>query len=230
MIAITAEETMQRVKRSRWHAEWRVAPIPISIGLLLMLHYVVGVPLWIVACCFVWIPLYYVAYPALLRKKWTQFEKVFARDFQRGAHKKLLTRYKKSWFLRRFGPRAEMLGKLGLIYAAMSRNREAEQALERAVDEAKGIHRDRLLFNLANVKFELGKREDAAAYYRALRPTSPYRHAAATHLAILDMQAGRRTEQARATLEREMPRAQGPIRAHIEAALAAPRERAKAPR
>lgn len=219
MASTTAEDYMQKSKRSGIKFEWRAALIPISLVTMSLLHFIFKVPLWILAIACIWIPIYYVAYPLVLRNKWIAFEKEFALQFQKGDYKQLLELYKKQWFLRRFGPRAEMLGKLGLIYAAMERFREAEHALERAIETSPTTQRDRLYFNLANVKFELGKYDAAGEIYRTLRPSSPYRHASQTNLAIIDMHMGRHLEKARRVLEQELQRSNGQLKTRIEQAL-----------
>lgn len=219
MTSTTAEDYMQKSKRSGIKFEWRAALIPISLVTMSLLHFIFKVPLWLLAIACIWIPIYYVAYPLVLRNKWIAFEKEFALRFQKGDYKLLLEFYKKQWFLRRFGPRAEMLGKLGLIYAAMERYRDAEHALERAIETSPTTQRDRLYFNLANVKFELGKYDAAGEIYRTLRPSSPYRHASQTNLAIIDMHMGRHLEKARRVLEQELQRSNGQLKTRIEQAL-----------
>ncbi len=220
MRSLTAEETMQRVRRSSLRIEWRRALIPLSLIVMIVLRVAFNAPLWALSLACLWIPIYYIGYPRLLSKRWTAFEKAFALRFQRGEYKQLLELYEGEWFLRRFGPRAEMLGKLGLIFSAMERYREAEQALERAIEEAPPSARDRLYFNLANVKFELGKHEDAEQIYRTLKPQSPYRHAAQTQLALIDLSQGRRVPVARQILQQERKRAPEHLRARIDEALA----------
>ena len=220
MSTTALEDPMKKkTKREGIEFEAKGLLIPISLGIMALLRFMFGVPLWILAMMCVWIPLYFLGYPALVRRRWLVFEKEFALRFQRGEYKKLLDFYKDQWFLRRFGPKPEMLGKLGLIYAAMERYRDAEQAFERAIEEAAKGQRERLYFNLANVKFELGKYDDAEQIYRTLKPSSPYRHASQTHLAIIDVHQGRRLDVARTILKQERARAHGPLRARIDQAL-----------
>ena len=212
---------MRQIKpRAGVKVEWRRMLVPLSLLLLFALRYLFNAPIWTLFVLCLWVPLYYLGYPWLLRRTWERFERQFAQRFQRGEYKQLLELYRGQWFLRRFGPQAEMLGKLGLIYSAMERYREAEQALERAVSAAHVAHRDRLCYNLANVKFELHKVEEAEEIYRSLRPGSPYRHAAQTQLALIDLHQARRVPVARKILEQELKRATGPLKARIEAALA----------
>lgn len=221
MSATTAEGLMgKKAKQSKIKFEWRGALIPLSLLVMALLRFVFDVPLWILAIMCAWIPLYYIGYPMTLRKKWIAFEKEFSLRFQRGEYKQLLELYRKQWFLRRFGPRSQMYGKLGLIYSALERYREAEEAFERAIDATPSGQRDRLYFNLANVKFELGKYDAAEEIYRSLKPSSPYRHASQTHLAIIDLHRGKRVEVARRILEQEQRRASGQLKTRIEQALA----------
>jgi|GEM_PF-1685711 tetratricopeptide (TPR) repeat protein len=220
MFTTTAEEPMQGARRTGLQIELKGLLIPISIGVMALLRFIFQVPIWVLMILCIWIPIYYLGYPWMLRKKWYAFEKEFAFRFQKGEYKQLLELYSKQWFLRRFGPKTEMLGKLGLIYSALERYRDAEQVLERAIEATPQAQRDRLYFNLANVKFELGKYEAAEQIYRALRPDSPYRHSSQTYLAIIDLHRGRRTEIARRILEREQKRAVGQLKQRIEQALA----------
>ncbi len=216
----TFEESMKQQEQSGLTVEWKALALPVSLGFMAILHLMFDVPLWILAAFCAWIPLYYILYPAMMRKKWSAFEKEFARRFQRGDHKQLLEFYKQQWFLRKFGPRAEMLGKLGLIYSALERHREAEHVIQEAIEATPSEYRERLYFNLANIKFELGKYDAAAAIYRTLKPSSPYRRAAQTQLALIDLSNGQHHEMARKILNRELPNATGTMRERIELALA----------
>lgn len=217
----SSENLMPKPKRAKkFSIDLRSALIPLSLVLLFVLRFKFNAPTWVLGLICLWVPLYYVVYPFVLRKKWFEFEKQFTVMFQKGEHKQLLEYYKSQWFLRRFGPNSEMLGKLGLIYSALERYRDAEQAFERAVETAQNAQRDRLYFNLANVKFELNKQQEAAEIYRSLRPGSPYRHAAQTQLALIDIHQGRRVKDASKLLNRELKRATGPLKKRIETALA----------
>src|SRR5690554_8087141 len=113
-----------------------------------------------------------------------------------------------------------MLGKLGLIYSAMHQYREAEDALEKAIDHSHKSQRDKLYFNLAGVKYELGRYEDAEQILKSLRVNSPYGHSARTQLALIDLRRGRRTKAAREFLEKKLPRTNGEVKIRIERALA----------
>jgi tetratricopeptide (TPR) repeat protein len=220
MMNPTAEELMPRTKRGV-QIYWRAALIPLSLAVLATLRFVFHAPMWVLIVGCLWIPAYYLIYPVVLNQRWHAFDREFTVQFQRGEYKQLLAYYKSQWFLRRFGPRAEMMGKLGLIYAAMQRFRDAEQVLEGAVETAGPGTRDRLYFNLANVKFELGKHDAAEQIYRSMKPGSPYRHAAQAHLALIDMGRGERVDEARVVLKQERKRASGTLRERIDEALAA---------
>ena len=202
------------------HIDWGKALIPLSL-LAMFMMWELGTPLWVLGLFTLWMPAYYLAYPMYLRRKWTAFEKSFATKFQQGDYRALLDAYKGEWFLRKFGPKAEMLQKLALIYAAMDKNREAEQVLERALELTPAPYRDRLYFNLANIKYELGKYAEAEQMYKALRQGSPYRHAVQTQLALIDLHQGRNVERAREFLESERDGAHGPARQRIDDALSA---------
>jgi tetratricopeptide (TPR) repeat protein len=199
--------------------DWHKALIPLSLITMFILWTQFQAPVWVLALFSLWIPLYYIAYPWYLRRKWTEFDKNFAMKFQQGDYRGLLDYYRAQWFLRKFGPRPEMLSKLALIYSAMEKYRESEQVLERAVELAPGGHRDRLYFNLANVKYELGKYDEAEQMYRALRKGSPYGHSVRTQLALIDLHRGDHPEKAREYLEQERENASGSTRARIDEAL-----------
>jgi tetratricopeptide (TPR) repeat protein len=198
--------------------EWRHGLIPLSL-LAMVVLLGMGAPLWSLALFTLWIPLYYIAYPWLLKRRWRDFEKEFTVRFQQDELDELLDDYQSRWFLRKFGPRAQMLDKLGLIYAAMENYREAEHVFEQALDAAEHEDTDKLFFNLANVKYELGKYEDAEQIYRSLQGASPYRRSIETQLALIDLHKGRRVEEARDFLEDERDRATGLMRNRIERAL-----------
>ena len=201
--------------------DWQRALIPLSLLVLVVLRFALHAPLWLLTALCLWIPVYYVGVPVLINHRWRRFEKEFTIRFQRGDYRGLLEYYRAQWLLRRFGPRAEMLAKLGLIYFALERYREAEHALERAIDASQlGSFREQLFYNLANVKFELGKYEDAEQIYRSLRGGSPYRQSAQTQLALIDLHRGQRVEQALQVLRSERHRASGMLRDRIDEALA----------
>ncbi len=199
--------------------DWHKALIPISLFTMFVLWTQFHAPVWVLALFSLWIPLYYIAYPWYLRKKWTEFDKAFAQKFQQQDYRGLLEYYRSQWFLRKFGPRGEMLSKLALIYSAMEKYRESEQVLERALDLTRRGNRDRLYFNLANVKYELGKYDEAEQMYRALKKSSPYGHSVQTQLALIDLLRGTRTDEARRFLEAEREQAPRPLRERIDAAL-----------
>lgn len=203
----------------RWKIDWRRGLIPLSLLILVVLHFGIGAPWWVLAVFCLWIPVYFIGVPWYRLRRWHIFDKNFTQRFQRGEHKTLLEDYRKEWFLRRFGPRAEMMSRLGLIYSALEKYREAEMALERSID-AFGPHvPEQVYFNLANVKFELGKFDDAMQIYLTMRGNSPYQRAARTQMALIDLHKGARIEQARDFLEGEVDRATGAMRERIERAL-----------
>lgn len=199
--------------------DWQRGLIPLSLFILFVLYFGFGAPWWVLAVFCLWIPAYYLGVPYYKKRKWNDFEETFARHFQRGEHKTLLEKYRKQKFLRRFGPQSEMLSKLGLIYSALEKYRKAEHAFERAIDEREGNVPEQLYFNLANVKFELGKYDDAMQIYLTLRDNSPYQQAAKTQMALIDLHKGARTDQAIEYLEEEKENATGSMRDRIEEAL-----------
>ena len=207
--------------KGKLQVDWRRGLIPASLLVMFILTFYFRVPWWVLGVFMLWIPLYYLAYPSYLRKKWSNFERDFATHFQKRDYKTLLEFYRKQWFLRKFGPRAEMLSKLALIYSGMEKYRESEQVLEEAIEMTPGPYRDRLYFNLANIKYELGKYEEAEQMYKALRKNSPYRHSVRAHLALINLQRGQSINESKTLLEKELETATGSIKQRIEAALAA---------
>lgn len=191
----------------------------LSLAILMILHFGLAAPWWVLLLFCIWIPLYYVGVPYYRQKRWEAFEHNFAQRFQRGEHKTLLEEYRKERFLRRFGPQAEMLSRLGLIYSAMEKYREAEHAFENAIDSYEGRVPEQTYFNLANVKFELGKFDEAMKIYLTLRGNSPYQRAARTQMALIDLHKGARVEQARSFLETERARVSESMRERIDRAL-----------
>ncbi len=207
-------------KKGKLRIEWRRGLIPLSLLIMFVLTFYFKVDWWILGLFVMWIPIYYLAYPWYLRRKWAAFEKEFAARFQKRDYRGLLELYRKQWFLKKFGPKPEMLSKLSLIYSGMEKYRDAEQVLERAIDLTPTPYRDRLYFNLANVKYELGKYDEAEHLYKALKNGSPYAHSVRAQLALIDVHQGREANETRELLENELKNATGVLRSRIEEALA----------
>lgn len=199
--------------------DWHKALIPLSLLTMFILWTQFQAPVWVLALFSLWIPIYYIGYPWYLQRKWTDFDKTFAMKFQKGDYRDLLEYYRRQWFLRKLAPRPMMLSKLALIYSAMEKFREAEQVLEQALEMARTGQRDRLFFNLANVKYELGKYDEAEQMYRALKKGSPYGHSVRTQLALIELHRGDHTDEARRYLEQEEENATGPTKDRIRDAL-----------
>lgn len=211
---------MAQTKTGPLKFDWRRGLIPISLLILIVLRFGLHAPMWVLLLFCLWIPIYYLFIPHYTARRWIAFEKNFNQRFQRGEHKLLLEDYRKERFLRRFGPRDVMLQKLGLIYSAMEKFREAEHAFEQAIAATDGPLPEQTLFNLANVKFELGKLDEAMKIYLTLRGNSPYQRAARTQMALIDLHKGARVEQAVKFLEDEKKRTSGTMRERIDRALA----------
>lgn len=206
-------------KERRLKISFHRGVIFLSLAILMILHFGLAAPWWVLALFCVWIPLYYMGFPYYRKRRWEEFERLFAQRFQRGEHKALLEDYRKARFLRRFGPQAEMLSRLGLIYSALEKYREAEHALERAIDSCEGRVPEQTYFNLANVKFELGKFDDAMKIYLTLRGNSPYQRAARTQMALIDLDRGARVDQAMSFLKGEREKVSENMRERIDRAL-----------
>lgn len=205
---------------SAWQIDWRRGLIPLSLLVLVILYFGFDAPWWALALFCLWIPAYYLGVPHYKKRKWKDFEERFARKFQRGEHRQLLEDYRQEWFLRRFGPRDQMLSKLGLIYSALEKYEQAERAFEEAIDACGGEAPQQLYFNLANVKFELDKQDEAMRIYLSLRKDSPYQRAARARMALIDLEKGARVEQAVEFLEDHKESASDSMRDRIERALA----------
>lgn len=219
LLAASSTHTSNAMAKGKLHIEWRRGLIPLSLLIMFVLTFYFKVDWWVLGLFVLWIPLYYIIYPWYLRRRWGQFEKEFAAKFQKRDYRGLLELYRKQWFLRKFGPDAEMLSKLSLIYSGMEKYREAEQVLERAIEITPAVYRDRLYFNLANVKYELGKYDEARHLYKALENGSPYGHSIRAQLALIDVHRGREVSGARELLEKELKSATGVLRKRIERAL-----------
>lgn len=207
------------MSKSRIEIDWRRALIPISLAIMFLMVFYFKTPLWALALFMLWMPIYYLAYPWYLRKRWLNFEREFAFHFQQRNFKTLLQFYRDNWFLRKFGPRAEMLTKLSLIYSGMEKYREAEQVLEQAIELTPSTHRDRLYYNLANVKYELGKYDEAEQMYKALNRGTPFGQTVRVQLALIDLQRGRSVAAAKKTLQTELENSTGVLKARITDAL-----------
>jgi len=211
---------MDERRSRRLQIDWRRGLIPLSLLSLFILYFGFGVPIWTLALISLWVPLYYLAYPLYLQRRWKQFDREFTLRFQKQDCKDLLKFYRSQRFLRHFGPQAEMLSKLGLIYSAMEKYREAEHAYECAIGASSLPPSDQLYFNLANVKYELGKYDDALQIYKSLRSNSPYQHSIRTQLALIDLHRGSGVEQARDFLIKDQDQASGTLKVRITEALA----------
>lgn len=207
------------MSRARLEIDWRRALIPLSLGIMFLMVFYFNTPLWVMVIFLMWMPLYYMAYPWYLEKRWLAFEREFALLFQQRNFKGLLEFYRENWFLRKFGPRGEMLTKLSLIYSGMEKYRESEQVLEQAIELTAAPHRDRLYYNLANVKYELGKYDEAEQMYKALNRGTPFGQTVRVQLALIHLQQGKSVEKARQTLEQELSNTTGVLKSRIEDAL-----------
>ena len=207
------------MSRARLEIDWRRALIPLSLGIMFLMVFYFNTPVWVMFIFLMWMPVYYMAYPWYLEKRWLAFEREFALLFQQRNFKGLLEFYRENWFLRKFGPRAEMLTKLSLIYSGMEKYREAEQVLEQAIELTAAAQRDRLYYNLANVKYELGKYDEAEQMYKALNRGTPFGQTVRVQLALINLQQGRSVDTARRTLETELSNATGVLKSRIEDAL-----------
>lgn len=206
--------------RPRLQIDWKRALIPISLGSFFVLYFYFQVPLPVLAVLSLWIPLYYLVLPWFAWRRWEAFEREFAYRFPRGDFQGLLAFWQAQRFLRLFGPEAQMLGKLGLIYLGLNRMREAEIVLERALLATHPTGRQRVMLNLAHARFKLGKLDEAAQLYRLVLRTTPHNATATTRLALIDIHKGRSIEEARKTLEDARATATGDDRTLIEEALA----------
>lgn len=212
----------------RMQLDMRRALIPISLGVFFILYFYFRVPIWGLAILMLWIPLYYMGVPLYTRYRWTHFEKEFAYRFPQQDYKGLLELYRSQWFLRQFGPKAPMLGKLGLIYSAMGRYRDAERILEAAVRNAPPGTGEKFMLNLAHVKYELGKYTEAHQLYRRLLKRTPHLSGAATRIAMINAHTGKDLEHALKHLERQLELANGEEKTRISEAIQSARSQLKA--
>lgn len=216
----------QPASRQRPKLDFKRALIPISLGVFFVLYFYVQAPVWVLALLTLWIPLFYIGVPYYTHRRWLRFEKDFAWRFSKQDHQGLLALYKDAWFLRSFGPRDLMLGKLGLIYAAMGKHRDAERVLENAIQQAEPSARGQFMLNLGQVKLDLGKYAEARQIYRRLLKRSPHLSRAEAKLNLIDAHLGKRLDEVIPLLQRDLQRAQGDERRRIQDALDAARQRA----
>jgi tetratricopeptide (TPR) repeat protein len=195
------------------------ALIPVSLGLFFVLRFVFHVPTWALAVLLLWIPVYYLGIPWLAGRRWHAFEREFAYRYPQGDHKSLLSFWQGQFFLRQFGPKPLMLEKLALIYQALGRVRDAETVLERAVELADKRMRPTFLPNLAHVKYELGKYDEAEPIYRRLLRRFPHNTAAQTRLALIHIHTGHDIDASLTVLRAQLGRAQGEELRRIEEAI-----------
>ena len=67
MFTTTAEEPMQGARRTGLQIELKGLLIPISIGVMALLRFIFQVPIWVLMILCIWIPIYYLGYPWMLR-------------------------------------------------------------------------------------------------------------------------------------------------------------------
>jgi tetratricopeptide (TPR) repeat protein len=195
------------------------ALIPVSLGIFFVLRFGFGVPVWVLAILMLWIPAYYIGVPMLAQRRWREFEREFAFRFPSGEHKALLDYYRRQWFLRQFGPKAQMLEKLALIYQGMGKLRDAERVLERAMAMTHKAGRAAFLTNLGHIKYELGKYDEAEGIYKRLLRRAPHQLSARVKLALIRVHKGVQLEESFQVLRENLDRVSGPERAQIEEAL-----------
>lgn len=195
------------------------ALIPVSLGIFFILRFGFGVPVWVLALLMLWIPAYYIGMPMLAQRRWRDFEREFAFRFPNEDYKGLLDYYRRQWFLRQFGPKAQMLEKLALIYQGMGKLRDAERVLERAIAMTHKTGRATFLTNLAHIKYELGKYDEAEGIYKRLLRRSPHQVSAQVKLALIRVHKGVQLEESLQVLRENLGRATGQERQQIEEAL-----------
>ena len=204
---------------SRVAIDWSRALVPLSLGFFALLYFWFEVPLWVLGLLVLWIPIYYLGFPIVVRRRWQSFEREFETRRAGGNYNELLAFFESQRFLRQFGPEANMLGRLGQIYLGLDKAREAEAILERVQRAAPVEARPHFLVDLAHARFLQGKYDEASQMYTRILSRAPHQALARTRLAIIDLHKGRRTEVARRTLEQALGSVDDEDRARIEAAL-----------
>jgi tetratricopeptide (TPR) repeat protein len=195
------------------------ALIPISLLIFVVLRFGFGAPVWLLALLMLWIPLFYIGLPVLAQRRWKDFEREFAWRFPNQDYKGLLDYYRRQWFLRQFGPKARMLEKLALIYQGMGKLRDAERVLEQAVEMSHKQARMTFLTNLAHIKYELGKYDEAEVMYRRLLRGSPHMVSAQLRLALIHLHQGVEVQPSLQILRENLDRTSGKERQLIEETL-----------
>ncbi len=210
---------MTQMAATRLKIDPQRALIPFSLLIFFVLRFGLGAPIWLLMILMLWIPIYYIGMPMLAQKRWKNFEREFAYRYPSQDFKGLLDNYRKQWFLRQFGPRARMLEKLALIYQGMGKLRDAERVLEEAIELSEKHARSTFLTNLAHIKYELGKYDEAETMYRRLLRRSPHLVSARVRLALIRVHQGVQLEESFTVLRENRERATGQEREHIEEAL-----------
>lgn len=166
----------------------RKAMIPISLGVLAILYFVLGVSLAIVAVLTLVVPGLYIGSAVYVRRQAPKFEAEFNRLLQAGDIKGLTAHYRGARLLRILAPEHWMLSRLGLILLLRGQHREAEGILEEAWEMAPKGWRQHLLGPLSRVKYELGEWEDLRALAEQWRQRSLFAGSANIYLAAALME------------------------------------------
>ncbi|TVR03971.1 MAG: hypothetical protein EA398_03185 [Deltaproteobacteria bacterium] len=161
----------------------RRALIPVSLGVLAILHFVLGVPLWVVAGLAILVPLLYLASALYVRREAPRFEDTFNRLLQVSDVKGLTALYRSSRLLRLLAPDHWVLARLGIILTLRGQFREAEGVLEESWELAPKAYRLHLLGPMVRVKYELEAWGDLRALAEQWRQRSLFPGAANVYLA-----------------------------------------------
>lgn len=177
----------------------RRALIPLSLGVLAILYFVLGVSIVAVTVLAILVPALYVAAAVYVRRRAPTFEAEFNRRLQSGDLQGLSALYRDAKLLRLLAPEHWMLSRLGLLLLLRRQYREAEGVLEEAWEMSPRRWRVHLLGPLVQVKHALGEWDDLLVLaeqwrQRALFPGSANLYLAAALLARNPPECGRARE------------------------------------
>ncbi len=166
-----------------FHVDLRRAIIPASLGILVVLAFVVHVKPWILVLASLVVPLFYAGSAWYVHRNLKPFEAAFNGMLTRGDTDGLWRLYRDARGLRLLAPAWVMHSKLGLILSLRGEHKAANGILEEAYELSPKVRRADLLGPLARTKYQLGDFEALQALASQWRARSLFPGAANLYLA-----------------------------------------------